>query len=104
MEEAKVTTELERLKEMLERDGIPFKWTVEPKMMRLEYPNGKRGKGGRVLSAIQGEGTFGGKSNLIEIMGLPRPEDKPLNGVVGWLTADNVYERISKHYAKKQQQ
>ncbi len=93
-------TEIYKLKDMLEREGIPFDWSKGDRIVQIEYPNGKRGRNGRVLSAIQGQGTFGGNQDLIEINGLLTEEEKKRNSVVGFLTAEEVYSRIDKHYSR----
>ena len=61
--------------------------------------------GDRLVSAVEGWGTYGysdgvdsifPKSDLIEIMGLLTPEEERegLGGVIGWLTAEEVFQRI----------
>ena len=47
---------------------------------------------------IQGYGTYGGKQNLLEIMGLLTPEESKSDCVCGWLTAEDVFARIKAHY------
>lgn len=66
------------------------------------YPDGER-----MISAIEGYGSygFGGwdhgtlgsdekDGDLIEIMGLLSPEESEHDSVVGYLTAENVFQRI----------
>ena len=57
--------------------------------------------GERLVSAIEGWGTYGAEADKIEIMGLLSPEegDGP-HDVVGWLTAENVFARI-QHWRNK---
>ena len=58
--------------------------------------------GERLISAIEGYGTYGYGSyfdeeedgDLIEIMGLLTPEEAEHNSVAGWLTAEEVFRRI----------
>jgi len=53
--------------------------------------------GERLVSAIEGYGTYGESADRIEIMGLAAPdEDDP----TGWLTAENVFARI-QHWREK---
>ena len=93
--------EIDRLAFLLERDDIPFEReevsTVPGiELTRIQYPCDKD----FVCSAIQGTYSYGGKMNLIEIMGLLTPKEEEQDEVVGYLTADEVYERIKKHYKR----
>lgn len=100
-------TEIFRLKEMLEQANIPFVFTdngFDCQTFRyyhyhIEYPEGVP-TDKRVCSVIQGYGSFGGQHNLLEIMGLLSPEEEQDDIICGWLTAENVFERIRKHYEK----
>lgn len=47
-----------------------------------------------VCSIIEGHGTFGFEQDLLEIRGLLTPEEEQHNSVCGYLTAENVFERI----------
>lgn len=51
-----------------------------------------------VCSAVQHRYSYGGDCGCIEIMGLLTPEEAECDDVVGWLTAENVYARIQRHY------
>lgn len=53
-------------------------------------------EGKRIISAIQGWGTYGVEGDRIEIMGLLTPEEQKVDGVLGWLTAQEVFDRIVK--------
>lgn len=93
--------EIDRLAFLLERDNIPFERqevnTVPSiELTRIQYPCDKD----FVCSAIQGTYTYGGNLNLIEIMGLLTPKEEEQDEVVGYLTADEVYERIKNHYKR----
>lgn len=50
----------------------------------------------RLISVIEGFGTYGEANDLLEIMGLLTPEEEELNSVCGWLTAEDVFERIER--------
>ena len=107
--------EIFKLKKMLEDANIPFDWIenrgygkerieklkqISPKMAehyQICYPSYKK----RVLSAIEGFSTYGEVNDLIEIMGLLTPEEEKDDEVVGWLTAEDVFNRIKKHYEKE---
>lgn len=52
----------------------------------------------RVLSAIEFKGAFGAEKDLIEIMGLLTPGEFLMDSVKGYLTAENVFDRIKRHY------
>lgn len=59
--------------------------------------------GSRLISAIEGHGTYGyggwlddSDSDLIEIMGLLTPEEQGCNSVAGWITAEEVFRRIKE--------
>lgn len=100
-------TEIFRLKEMLEKANIPFEYknrsselsiipysTIE--FHQICYPN--RNLSERVCSVIEGDGTFGAEVDTLEIMGLLTDEEYKDDSVLGGLTAEEVFERISKHY------
>lgn len=53
--------------------------------------------GERMISAVEGMGTYGAEDDLIEIMGLLTPEEEALDSVVGFLTAQEVFDRIIAH-------
>lgn len=100
-------TEIFKLKTMLEDAGIPFQWEENTRtkavtgfeFYRIFYPAFDDEH--RVLSAIQGYGTFGEEQDLLEIMGLTTPDEEDYGGgVVGYLTAKDVFARIYKHYNK----
>ena len=51
-----------------------------------------------VADAIEHRGSYGSESDLLEIMGLLDPEEEVYDSVLGYLTAENVFERIKKHW------
>lgn len=57
----------------------------------------------KVATVAQGTGTKGNEDGLLEITGLLYREEaeKIGNGTLGWLTAENVLERILKKEAEK---
>ena len=55
------------------------------------YPDGER-----MISAIEGWGTYGEERDLIEIMGLLTPEESKYDSVAGYLTAEDVFSRIER--------
>jgi hypothetical protein len=50
------------------------------------------------MDAIEHYGSYGNSCDELEIMGLLTPEEVEYDSVVGYLTAEDVFERIRKHY------
>ena len=91
-----------KLKAMLEESHIPFEFKIRKfgvdKIYQICYPkDGYR----RKCSVIQGNGSYGGEDNLVEIMGLLTEEEEAYDSVLGYLTAENVFDRIEKDFLKK---
>lgn len=55
---------------------------------------------GLIMDAIQHFGSYGGDNNKLEIQGLLTDSKAEIDSVLGWLTAENVFNRIEKHYSK----
>ena len=51
-----------------------------------------------VMDAIEHMGSYGKEIDLLEIMGLLTPDEEEQDSVLGYLTAENVFERIKKHW------
>ena len=96
-------TEIFKLKEMLEKENIQFEFVDTAKQNMINYggitayqiaipKNSKE----RIISIIQGDHTYGGQDDLLEIMGLLTAEELKDDEVCGGLTAENVFERITK--------
>lgn len=51
-----------------------------------------------VCSVICGYGSYGYEEGLLEMMGLLTPEEMECDSVKGWLTADDVFNRIKRHW------
>ena len=94
---------------MLEKADIPFVFADEScdfgidlhfEKYHIEYPCSYKKNQDRVCSVVQGYGTYGAENNLLEIMGLLTPEEEKDDTVVGWLTAEEVFERIKHHYIR----
>lgn len=52
----------------------------------------------RVMDAIEHFGSYGKDIDKIEIMGLLTPYEEEHDYVLGYLTAEEVFKRIKKHY------
>lgn len=92
--------EIERLHEMLLAEGIDHEWidrtpnVVLDELIDWGYQIIVWREDVRIVSVVQGFGTYGNDSNLLEIMGLLTPEEKKYGDVAGWLTAGDVFSRI----------
>lgn len=53
---------------------------------------------GIVMDAIEHFGSYGKDDDKLEIMGLLTPEEYEYDSVLGYLTAEEVFERIRKHH------
>ena len=87
-------TEILKLDKMLTEANIPHTlkrfldgWQV------IYYHNEER-----IADAIQHYGSYGNTQNLLEIMGLLTPGEEAVDSVLGCLTAEDVFNRMSKHY------
>ena len=105
--------EIFKLKRMLEKEGIPFDFiecfgydkkllSAYPDLLehyQICYPDKSEI---RVISVIEGFGTYGAERDRLEIMGLLTPWEKYYGGsVIGGLTAQNVFKRIEKDWEEK---
>ncbi len=97
--------EIERLADMLEAADIPFgrrNEDLKSAIMnffhcKINYPDTYETTD-IVCSIIQGTYTYGGLENKLEIKGLLTEEEKENDDVCGWLTAEDVFERIKAHW------
>ena len=102
--------EIFRLKKMLEDAKIMFDWvphfgypedrlmTKYPELMehyQICYPIFDSDY--RIVSVIEGYGTFGAEEDKLEIMLKLKPEDDD-DRVIGHLTAEEVFAIIKKHW------
>lgn len=55
----------------------------------------------RIISIVQGYGTYGEEDDLLEIMGLLTEEEEKIDDVTGYLTAEDVFNRIVKYFKNK---
>lgn len=88
------TAEMMRLANMLGCANIPYDMGESFSGLHICYPNAEN----VVCSVIQHSFSYGGRDGKLEIMGLLTDEEEEYDSVVGWLSAENVFERISKHF------
>lgn len=95
-------TEIFRLRDMLDAADIEysfynFSFRNAYEHYQIEVFNSKNI---RIISVAEGDATFGRKDNLLEIHGCLTPEEEKRDSVAGYLTAENVFERIKKALAE----
>ncbi|WP_288910959.1 hypothetical protein [uncultured Thomasclavelia sp.] len=93
--------EIFKLGDMLDKENIEYKFTdrtfYNDKVECTDYQIELFDKDGiRYLSVIQSFGSYGREKDLLEIMGLLTPEEQEVDSIVGYLTAENVFERIKR--------
>lgn len=91
-------TEMNKLGYMLACVLIPYEMTEHLGGLHLEYPNHEN----CICSVICNNVSYGHKQGLLEIMGLLTEEEKEVDDVKGWMTADEVFERITRDYFHKE--
>lgn len=96
-------TEIFKLKDMLQKAGIEFLFLDESFTGFQHYQIKVFEKQRQIISVIQSDGSYGQEHDLLEIMGLLTAEEWERDGVSGYLTADNVFERI-KNWKKRNKQ
>lgn len=87
-------TEILRLDKLLSEAGIPHTLRRIYDGWQVIYSVDEV----RVADAVQHNFSYGASANLLEIMGLIMPDDDTCDTVKGWLTAENVFERMKNHY------
>jgi len=103
-------TEFDKLVKMLNDAKIPyerndddpnseyFKLTSNAPIKRIVYGKFPEKHKFCICSVICGHGSYGGNEGLLEIMGLLTPEEEERDSVAGYLTAEDVFNRIKNHY------
>lgn len=84
-----------RLASMCLAHNIPFDIAEMCHGLIICYPC--QGEG-CVSDAICHDGSYGRHDGLLEMMGLLTEEEAECDSVVGWLTAEQVFERWQKHW------
>lgn len=99
--------EIFKLKVMLDKANIPYEFydrsffNTDPE---IEYPSYQiivykpNTPTERLISVVEGRGTYGVEQDLLEIMGCLTTREEKYDSVVGYLTAKEVYKRIRKKY------
>ena len=86
--------EIRKLMRMLSDYDIPYSALDMFDGINIQYP----GDDTFVCSVIEHAFSYGGQSDLLEIMGLLTEEERKHDSVKGWMTAKEVFERIYTHY------
>ena len=92
--------EIFKLEAMLKAEGIPFVYHRQPDMCGFQICYPEDGEN-RVCSIILHSGSYGRSEGQLEIMGLLKPDEEQCDDVAGYLTADDVFERIKAHHDGK---
>ena len=91
--------EILRLDAMLTEKQIPHTCQKVMDGWQVIYPqDGKK----RVMDAIENFGSYGNEQDKLEIMGLLTPEEKKNDTVLGYLSAEEVFSRIDRHWKEAQ--
>lgn len=105
-------TEILKLKEMLEEANIPFTFTddsfnVKEKIdtgAHILYPHlypAYQIRLGNLADAIEHDGSYGNRQDLLEIMGGLTEKEEEHDSVLGYLTAEEVFKRFKYCYEHK---
>ena len=92
-----MTKEIGKLINLLFDHCIPFEVTDDAcgnRYNQVWYPS----KEESVCDAICHEYSYGYEMGLLEMMGLLTENESKVDSVVGWLTAEQVFERIWRHW------
>ena len=88
-----------RLASMLLAHNIPFDIAEMSHGLIICYPC----CGAECVSdAICHDGSYGRQDGLLEMMGLLTEEESEYDSVLGWLTAEQVFERWHRHWKESQ--
>lgn len=89
--------EILKLKGMLESAKIPFKFSELHGGYHIVY---SANSDKRICSVIEHDGSYGREKDLLEILGLMTKEEleETQDTVLGYLTAEDVFQRIKKHW------
>ena len=105
--------EIFKLKVMLDNANIPYEFLdrsfVDEYILKYPFyqiivyePNSENIEQSlRLISVVQGRGTYGENQDLLEIQGCMTLKELNYDSVLGCLTAKDVFKRIKKHYYEK---
>lgn len=96
-------TEIFKLKKLLKKANIPFEW-IKHNDFRNGYQICYPEKGEKLAcSIIEHLYSYGSQKDLLEISGLMTKKEleETHDTVLGYLSAENVFERIKNHYQKQ---
>ena len=88
--------EILRLKNMLEKAKIPFEFSELFGGYHITYPINKF----RICSVIEHDYSYGNEQDLLEIKGLLTQKEKKYDAVLGYRSAEEVFNRIKKNWKK----
>ena len=88
--------EILKLKNMLEKAEIPFEFSEIFGGYHITYPSNKF----RICSVIEHDCSYGNEQDLLEIKGLLTKNEKKYDCVLGYLSAEEVFNRIKKNWKK----
>ena len=89
--------EIYKLLQMLVESTIPLEARGILGGLQICYPSSEN----TICSCVWHKYSYGYEGGLIEINGLLTKEERKVDFVVGFLSADEVFERIVKHYNKR---
>jgi hypothetical protein len=82
--------EIFRLKEMLEKENIPFVFIEREEVKGYQIFKTRMGE--IIFSVVQHKYSYGNDVNLLEMWDMSKDD------VEGYLSAEDVFERIKEHY------
>lgn len=88
--------EIFKLKELLEKENIPFEFKNFHDGYQIIIKNKNNF---RIADAIENEYSHGSEEDLLEIMGgVTEEEEEEFGGVLGWLSSEEVFKRFKYCY------
>lgn len=94
--------EIFKLKDMLDKEHIDYSF-IDTSINKSTYTDKcyqiiiYKNDGTRLISVVEGDTTYGGKNDLLEIMVCLTKEEMKIDSVLGYLTASEVLDRIKKN-------
>ena len=88
--------EILKLDSMLTEAKVPHKLTRLFDGWQVCYPDDDPHI--RVCDAIEHRGSYGVGGDMLELMGLLSEDEMRLDSVKGWMTAQEVFDRVIEHF------